>query len=82
MRRTSRALVVNALTGDGFVLHSVRSEDLDTGSGLAEVTADLHRYGRDDLALEAAVSRLIIEPAVSSLSWNVCEPAALVEAQE
>jgi putative Mg2+ transporter-C (MgtC) family protein len=77
-----RALVVQELARDGFVLHSVRSEDLDTGSGLAEVTADLHRYGRDDLALEAAVNRLSLEPAVSSVIWNVCEPAALVPAEE
>lgn len=77
-----RALVVQELARDGFVLHSVRSEDLGTGSALAEVTADLHRFGRDDLGLETAVSRLSIEPAVSSLSWNVCEPAALVPAEE
>jgi putative Mg2+ transporter-C (MgtC) family protein len=77
-----RALMVQELERDGFVLHSVRSEDLDTGSGLAEITADLHRDGRDDLALETAVSRLSIEPAVRSLVWNVCQPAALAEAEE
>jgi putative Mg2+ transporter-C (MgtC) family protein len=77
-----RALMVQELARDGFVLHSVRSEDLDTGRELAEVTADLHRYGRDDVALEAAVSRLSLEPSVSSLIWNVCEPAALVAAAE
>ena len=74
--------MVRELARHSFVLHSVRSEDLDTCSGLAEVTADLHRHGRDDLALEAAVNRLSIEPAVSSLSWNVCEPAALLSAEE
>jgi putative Mg2+ transporter-C (MgtC) family protein len=63
-----RALVVTALTGNGFVLHSVRSEDLDHGSGLVEVTAELQRFGRDGIALEAAVSRLSLEPAVSSVT--------------
>jgi putative Mg2+ transporter-C (MgtC) family protein len=77
-----RALVVHALTGDGFVLHSVRSEDLDHGSGLVEVTAELQRFGRDDVALEAAVSRLSLEPSVSSVTWNTREPAALVAAEE
>jgi putative Mg2+ transporter-C (MgtC) family protein len=77
-----RALLVHELDRDGFVLHSVRSHDLDHGSDLAEIIADLHRLGRDDLALEAAVSRLSIEPAVSSLTWNACDPAALVPAEE
>lgn len=36
----------------------------------------LFRYGRDDVALEAAVSRLSLEPSVSSVSWNATEPAA------
>jgi putative Mg2+ transporter-C (MgtC) family protein len=78
-----RALVVQALTRDDFVLRSVRSEDLDLGSGLVEVTAELHRYGRDDVALEAAVSRLSLEPSVSSVTWNTGEPApALLSAEE
>jgi putative Mg2+ transporter-C (MgtC) family protein len=77
-----RALLVQELARDGFVLHSVRSHGLDTGTDLAEITADLHRHGRDDLALEAAVSRLSIEPAVSCVTWNACEPSALVPAEE
>jgi putative Mg2+ transporter-C (MgtC) family protein len=71
-----RALVVQALARDDFVLHSVRSKDLN-GSGLVEVTAELQRYGRDDIALEAAVSRLSLEPSVSSVTWNTRDPAAL-----
>ena len=77
-----RALVVQALTRGDFVLHSVRSEDLDPGGGLVEVTAELHRYGRDDVALEAAVSRLSLEPSVSSVTWNTREPTALLVAEE
>jgi putative Mg2+ transporter-C (MgtC) family protein len=60
------------------VLRSLRSEDLDAGSGLVEITAELQRYGRDDLALEAAVSRLSLEPSVSSVSWNSNDPAPAV----
>ena len=69
-----RTLLVRELTGDDFVLHSVQSHDLNGGSGLVEVTAELQRHGRDDLALETAVSRLSLEPAVSSVTWTTTEP--------
>jgi putative Mg2+ transporter-C (MgtC) family protein len=77
-----RALVAQALTHGDFVLHSLRSKDLDADSGLVEVTAELTRYGRDDVALEAAVSRLSLEPSVSSITWDTSEPAALLTAHE
>jgi putative Mg2+ transporter-C (MgtC) family protein len=77
-----RAQVVQALTRGEFVLRAVRSEDLDSGSGRVEVAAELQSYGRDDVALEAAVSRLSLEPSVSSVSWNVLEPAALLADEE
>jgi putative Mg2+ transporter-C (MgtC) family protein len=77
-----RALVVQALTRDQFILRAVRSEDLDPGHGRVQVSAELQRYGRDDVALEAAVSRLSLEPTVSSVGWNVLEPAALLAAEE
>jgi putative Mg2+ transporter-C (MgtC) family protein len=77
-------LLVRELTGDDFVLHSVQSHHLDSGSGLVEVTAELQRQGRDDLALEAAVSRLSLEPSVSSVTWTTTEPepVLLVAAEE
>lgn len=67
---------------DNFVLHSLHSHGLNHGKGLVEVTAELQRRGRDDLALEAAVNRLSLEPSVSSITWKVCEPGALVGAEE
>jgi putative Mg2+ transporter-C (MgtC) family protein len=75
---------VRELTRDDFVLHSVQSHDLDSGTGLVEVTAELQRHGRDDLALEAAVSRLSLEPAVTSVTWTTSEPepALLAAAEE
>jgi putative Mg2+ transporter-C (MgtC) family protein len=60
----------------------VRSEDLDHGSGLVEVTAELQAHGRDDVGLEAAVSRLSLEPSVSSVTWNIREPAAILAGEE
>ena len=78
-----RTLLVRELTGGDFALHSVQSHDLDGGSGLVEVTAELARHGRDDLALEAAVSRLSLEPAVSFVTWTTTEPEpALLGAAE
>jgi putative Mg2+ transporter-C (MgtC) family protein len=68
-----RVLVVQSLTGRDFTLHSLRSQDLAAGSGLVEVIAELQRYGRDDVALEAAVSRLSLEPSVNSVSWSVVQ---------
>jgi putative Mg2+ transporter-C (MgtC) family protein len=73
-----RALVVQAFAGEQFILRAVHSEDLDPGTGLVQVEADLQRFGRDDVALEAAVSRLSLEPAVSSVSWTVVEDPGAV----
>jgi putative Mg2+ transporter-C (MgtC) family protein len=70
-------LLVRELTRDDFVLHSVQSHDLNSGSGLVEGTAELQHHGRDDLALEALVSRLSLEPGVTSVTWNTAEPGPL-----
>jgi putative Mg2+ transporter-C (MgtC) family protein len=68
-----RALVVQALTRGEFHLRAVHSSDLDQGSDLVDVEAEISRYGRDDVALESAVSRLSLEPSVSSVSWSVAQ---------
>jgi putative Mg2+ transporter-C (MgtC) family protein len=49
-------------------------------TGLVEVIAELQRRGRDDLGLEAAVGRLSLEPAVSSVTWTVTEPGPALRA--
>jgi putative Mg2+ transporter-C (MgtC) family protein len=77
-----RALVVQSLTREGFVLRSLRSQDLAPDGGLVEVSAELQRYGRDDVALEAIVSRVSLEPSVSSVTWNTRDAAALAETEE
>jgi putative Mg2+ transporter-C (MgtC) family protein len=77
-----RALIAQEMARDGFALHSLHSHNVGRGSGLVEVIAELQRPGRDDLALEGAVSRLSLEPSVSSITWNACEPAALAGAEE
>jgi putative Mg2+ transporter-C (MgtC) family protein len=55
----------------------VQSHDLNSGTGQVEVTAELQAHGRDDLALENAVSRLSLEPSVSSVTWTTPEPDPL-----
>jgi putative Mg2+ transporter-C (MgtC) family protein len=77
-----RASVVQALSGDQFVLTALRSEDLDSGTGRVEVIAELQRLGRDDIALESAVSRLSLEPGVSAVTWSVIEPGVPLAPQE
>ena len=68
-----RALAVQALQRD-FVIRAITSTDIDDKPGLVTVDVELHRIGRDDIALEQAISRLSLEPAISSVSWEVVEP--------
>ena len=63
------------------VLCGSQIQALDSAPTL-QMTAELQRYGRHDVALEATVSRLSLEPTVRSVSWNVQEPAALLAAEE
>ncbi|KGM11511.1 membrane protein [Cellulomonas bogoriensis 69B4 = DSM 16987] len=65
-----RALVVQAVSTGGFALRGVHSEDIDA-SGKVTVTARLAATRRDDKVFETAVSRLSLEPGVSSVSWRV-----------
>ncbi len=77
-----RASVAQALSGDQFVLKALRSEDLEGRTDRVEVTAELERQGRDDVALEHAVSRLSLEPGVSAVTWSVIEPVLPLATQE
>ena len=72
-----RALIVQALSRGEFVLRAVRSEDLGDDPMFVEVVVELEREGRDDVALEQAVSRLSLEPSVTSVSWAVIEALAV-----
>lgn len=71
-----RALVVQALGRGEFLLRAVTSEDIGEAGAFVEVVVGLEREGRDDLALEQAVSRLSLEPSVTSVSWAVVETPA------
>jgi putative Mg2+ transporter-C (MgtC) family protein len=65
-----RALLVQALSRTDFRLLSVSSRDTPT-DGQVEVRAELAGDHRDDAQMESAVSRLSLEPQVSSVRWDV-----------
>ncbi|QIS12073.1 MgtC/SapB family protein [Nocardia arthritidis] len=64
-----RALLVQALTRTDFRLVSVSSANTDK-PGRVEVRAELVGDQRDDRQMESAVSRLSLEPSVTSVGWH------------
>lgn len=65
-----RALTVQAVSRPEFALQSVRSYDVEDGKHV-RVVAKLSAEERNDSLLESAVSRLSMEPAVSSVRWHI-----------
>ncbi len=63
-----RALLVQALTRTEFRVRSIASTNTDT-DGQVEVRAELVGDHRDDRQMEAAVSRLSLEPSVTAIRW-------------
>nr|CTQ98441.1 Mg(2+) transport ATPase protein C [Kibdelosporangium sp. MJ126-NF4] len=65
-----RALLVQSLTRTDFRLLSVASTN-SANEGYVEVRAELAGDQRDDKQMESAVSRLSLEPSVTSVRWQV-----------
>ncbi|MFI6169527.1 MgtC/SapB family protein [Nocardia sp. NPDC051052] len=65
-----RALLVQALTRTDFQLISISSANAGT-PGRVEVRAELFGDQRDDRQMESAVSRLSLEPSVTSVGWHI-----------
>lgn len=65
-----RALTVQAVSIPEFQLRSVRSFNEDDGKHV-KVIAHLSAPERNDSLLEAAVSRLSMEPAVIAVRWHI-----------
>lgn len=65
-----RALLVQALTRTDFRLISVASANTDV-AGRVQVRAELNGDQRDDRQMESAVSRLSLEPSVTSVGWHI-----------
>ncbi|WP_067537339.1 MgtC/SapB family protein [Nocardia crassostreae] len=72
-----RALLVQSLTRTDFRLVSISSHD--TQPGRVQVRAELTGDRRDDRQMETAVSRLSLEPSVTSVAWRTV-PEKLSEA--
>lgn len=69
-----RALLVQSLTRTDFRLLSVLSTDVAERDAV-EVRAELVGDQRDDAQMESAVSRLSLEPSVTSVRWRVHQDA-------
>jgi putative Mg2+ transporter-C (MgtC) family protein len=69
-----RALLLQSLSGGGFTLQSLHSEDL-AAPGRVRVSAELIAAGRVDSQLEQAVNRLSLEPGVTAVRWQAAERA-------
>ncbi|MFI9508530.1 MgtC/SapB family protein [Nocardia sp. NPDC052566] len=65
-----RALLVQALTRTDFRLVSISSANTGV-PGRVEVRAELVGDQRDDRQMESAVSRLSLEPSVTSVGWHI-----------
>jgi putative Mg2+ transporter-C (MgtC) family protein len=63
-----RALLVQASTRTEFRVRSIGSSNTGTNSHV-EVRAELIGDQRDDRQMESAVSRLSLEPSVTSIRW-------------
>lgn len=61
---------MQAVSRPEFALQSVRSYDVEDGKHV-RVVAKLSAEERNDSLLESAVSRLSMEPAVSSVRWHI-----------
>ncbi|WP_425426485.1 hypothetical protein [Amycolatopsis australiensis] len=60
---------MQALSRTDFALRSVTSTNADS-TGLVQVRAELSAEQRDDKQMESAVSRLSMEPSVTSVRWE------------
>ena len=69
-----RALLVQALTRTEFRVRSIGSSNTDS-NGHVEVRAELIGDQRNDRQMESAVSRLSLEPSVTSIRWAADDQA-------
>lgn len=70
-----RALLIQTLSGGNFTLRSLHSEHINGDGEQVAVQADLTTTGQHHALLEQAVSRLSLEPGVSSVRWQALDEA-------
>ncbi|MFO8237776.1 MAG: MgtC/SapB family protein [Prochlorococcaceae cyanobacterium] len=69
-----RSLLLQSLDRIAMNLRSLRSEPLRNDPHTIEVEAELVTKTRNNLALEQNMSRLCLDPRVSSARWQIIEP--------
>jgi putative Mg2+ transporter-C (MgtC) family protein len=70
-----RALIIEAVSGGGLQVKSLRSTDTETPGEIA-LRAEMSAARRDDTRLENALRVLSAEPAVRSVRWSIQDQAA------
>jgi putative Mg2+ transporter-C (MgtC) family protein len=70
-----RSLLLYGVKASGLTLRSLHSEDTDSQDRV-EVRAELVSQGGHDNEVEQAVTRLSLEPGVSTVRWEVVLPRA------
>lgn len=73
-----RALLLQAVGPTPLQLLTLQSKDQE-GADYVDVSAKLRTVGRKDNALEQIVTRLSLEPDVTSISWHVI---SMIDAEE
>lgn len=68
-----RSLLLASVTSSGLLLRALHSEDVDP-LGKVQIRATLFGHGAPDAALESVVSRLSLEPGVTSVTWEKVGP--------
>jgi putative Mg2+ transporter-C (MgtC) family protein len=67
-----RGLLLQEVDRESLRLKSLSSEDIN-GSGKVRVEAELITTGRSDKVIEQVISRLSLEPSITSISWEIVE---------
>jgi putative Mg2+ transporter-C (MgtC) family protein len=65
-----RVLLLQSISATGLTMLALNSEDKE-GTNLVEVRASLQSLGRNDHLLEQVVTRLSLEPSVTTIRWEV-----------
>lgn len=68
-----RSLLLQSLSMGDMKLRSLRSEDIAEEAGKVVVEAELATQNRNDKLLEQVISRLSLEPMITSASWTISE---------
>ncbi|TVQ48520.1 MAG: MgtC/SapB family protein [Gloeocapsa sp. DLM2.Bin57] len=69
----ARSFLLQSLNNDKLKLLSLRSEDLEDAPDKVEVEAEIVTQTRDDKLLEGIISKLSLNPKITSANWRIIE---------